>query len=521
MLDISRGRANLDEAHDGKLLDIIHQRKIVLLRNRDPNLIEYLQGAGAAEIGVCHPAISEESRTGNIVYRTYKDYRDVGGNNANVVFLDRTSVVAAMSRKFRYIGHVQYFLVPKNIYCALVWPFLLRHVYRKKIAYMGSVSLPKSGKWLVLKNINKKHTPGPNFRVSIEGGAKEIFLPLRGLRYCVLRWHSHLGDLRRLKDIDFLVHNSDVGEFKKRITQRLGFFPVDIYTAFSAPGHAKNSVSYLPPIRAIEMLDRCVVGEFGERHPLPHDALLIFAYHLLFQKHVERIGPNGELGENTWSSPVYFAELRRLAQAAGAQPFSTIHELEEFLRSAGWFPPRETIKFIARVNPFVRKRYGQRSAYRPGLSVFVVREIAQKYDLVKQIEQMVREQGFEILRAGYIPDELKTDVTAQFRGGNWSTPTWREPEGQPIYFMIALDPNAIPVDADKLPNRYQDVDNRRILFKADIRDRMATVTGIPELNPVHSSDNSYEALEYVEILAPDLLGRCRQEISTEPVRPLA
>jgi len=171
----------------------------------------------------------------------------------------------------------------------------------------------------------------------------------------------------------------------------------------------------------------------------------------------------------------------------------------------------ETLTFIARDNRFVQQRYIGSLHYKPGLAVFVIRELAEKHGLVREIQAMIESSGFDILKSGPIPAEMRSVVMAQFRGGNWTLPIGA---GPPVHFIIAFDRNPTLVNR-KLFVDALSTDNGRLIVKREIRKRAASIANAKSFNPLHSSDNSHGALEYIEILSPDMYEACEDLVRTK------
>jgi hypothetical protein len=94
------------------------------------------------------------------------------------------------------------------------------------------------------------------------------------------------------------------------------------------------------------------------------------------------------------------------------------------------------------------------------------------------------------------------EVASLFRGGNWVSPRDSEPAGVPAHYIVAFDPSPLPMPAEVTVERSF-VDNKRLLLKKRLRKHTAQLAGKKHLNTVHSSDNSGQALDYIELLRPD------------------
>jgi hypothetical protein len=496
------------------LQKIVRKRKVAVFLNGDRNFVGAIKAASPAAVALYRkrPNVHDIQGVNSL---TYIRWDDVGRNNADVLFLGGTSVFSIGHRDFRHIGHATYILLPLSFFSVLCIYFVLRHVGRQKLAFCGSILIPfKTGRmrWFVFKNVNKRHRTGPLFYFSVGKDEKSFFRKIRHLNYCVLPGGKKTEPI---KDLKILVLNEHVDDLMRQVNSRFGSSPIEIYTAFSVPGHSlRNHVSYFPPARALDILNRSTIDEFGRRRPTPKDALLAYCYHLLFHETAPEFGPRGEIHATTWKAKSCYVELMRLCDEANISWIPTIEKVENLLLREGWFPSSETLAFIARDNQFVRERYLDFLGYKPGLAVFVIRELAERHGLVDEIQKMIVSAGYEILKSAPIPTDKRQAVTAQFRGGNWTLPAGA---GPPVYFIIAFDRSPMAVDP-KLFRDASTTDNGRLAIKRDIRKKAASIAGIKSFNALHSSDNSRAALEYVDILSPDLYETCKALVTQTDIQ---
>ncbi|MER8549575.1 hypothetical protein NKH41_28640 [Mesorhizobium sp. M1169] len=482
--------------------DVFDKKKVAIFLPRDTGLAEAIRGAGARDVAIYGngPASPDQLRL------TYRTAKDVGRNNADIVLLEGRSAMALRSKDLKHIGGARLLLVRASARSFLAGLLLLNHLRRGRLAWRGQVMMPPAAschrsRWLVFENVARKQRSA-KYYAALGRGIVDMFSSVADLRYSTLRSAQKIRDPSTSGDIDLLVHNDDAGELVRRMTERFGTIPLDVYTPFSVPGHSDGNVAYLPPARALDLLSRRERGEWGEWHPCPADALLSYCYHLLFHRQPGVLGKDETLLPKTWDDEARFAELMRLCDKAGVARVRTLSDMEALLRREKWFPESETINFVARSNEFVRSRYAVRSSYLPGLAVFIVREAALKYELVGPIETILTAEGFDIKLSEMIPVERRIEIASLFRGGNWASSQDSEPAGVPAHFIVTFDPNPLPMPEQVEIGRAF-VDNKRLLLKKKLRKRTAQLADKKRLNALHSSDNSLQALDYVRLLCPD------------------
>jgi hypothetical protein len=473
-------------------------KKTALFLSRDENLVRELSSYG--EVAV-YSGDEKDAFSQDLLSRHFKMVSDIGENNAEVIFLAGNARRTLAPKKLKHALHAEFIVVRNDLALPAYSYFLRRHLIRNRLRTVGFLC---DNEWIVFKNLRREI--GPRFYFPSDTSPHGFFECLDGLDYCILRGAPPSSAKHAKEDFAILVNNAHAAELAKRVTKKLGFSPVEIYSPFSMPGHApKNRVSYIPPLRALEILrDSTLDATLGARRSTSRDRLLSHCYDLLFHEKEISPGPNGETVADTWPGNK-FEELNRLSDAADRMRFSRLTQIEDFLRQHKWFPPAETLAFLARDSAFVRDRYIDLSKFKPGLAAFLLREVALRKDYVAMIEEMIRGVGFEILKSAPVPKNLLELVKAQFRGGNWALPA---ESGNPAHFILAFDRHPLPVDARQFVDAVA-TDNGRLMAKHDIRKKLAQLSKDKSLNALHSSDNSEAALEYVAILSPDMYATCK------------
>ena len=484
--------------------DLVRGRNIAIFLDRDLGLLEAIRKAEPKGV-VFYCRANSDVLADGIISRTYSGERDVEANNADVLFLGGGTARVIKERDFHSIGHAQFILFPVGWDATKLLFSMQRHLARKRLKFHGTFTFGSARRWLAFENSHAGFDPSSRYYFAEETGARAFFTTIQDLNYCV--FDGDHPELRRdnRSTLKLLVHNDDVEMLTRRTTADLGFSPLEIYAPFSQPGHClKSHISYFPPERALEILARSKADESGIRRASSHDRLLGYCYHLLFHQEDIVLGTKGEILPNSWENECAYALLNRYCDKAGVRRFHLINEMEFLLRGENWFPSVETRAFIARENRFVQRSFANFLHLKPGLAVFVIRQLAADYNMVGKMEEMIAAAGFEILRSAPIPENLRDIVTARFRGGNWALPIGA---GLPIHYVVAFDRNPQVID----PKLFVDAiatDNGRLFLKRRIREKAAAIAGTSSFNALHSSDNSCAALEYIEILCPDLYAKC-------------
>lgn len=338
-----------------------------------------------------------------------------------------------------------------------------------------------------------------------------------GVRYVVLRWFETLPDVDPGEDIDLLVADEDlafVGTLltSKRVPPKRQKF--DVYSVSGLAGSDWRGIPYFPPGLAGGLLERSVLLRGRYRVPASSDHFDSLSYHAVYHK-----GAASGLPETTASHhPIgtgdhdYAAVLGRLAADNGLSVPITLKGLDAYLDGKKLRPPLDTLDKLAEHNEWLRDHvdelFGPVDGGVPGLAVFVLRSRAGH--LVDPLCAELRREGLEPLECLPLDEVTAARVRSAARGGIWGRGPFPLSGGDPAVFVVAYDLSASVGD-----ERSQDAD-RVTRSKLAIRDRLlAAVPPGERYNPLHSSDNPRQALDYLGLLHdPGLLPRVQDRIDS-------
>lgn len=457
---------------------------------------ERLRGHGARDVLVLSEAgPTEPERLDDHVRQGYRRLSDVRRNNCRVAILHgRSAYALADKAKF---GRFDLILVPRLAALPAVALGLLRYGRRGGLTAVGRCRLPATERgtdYLVLRADLK---PRDNRRQYGPTGLSPLDLlrRLADLDQVVLRWSEAIEAGRHEGDIDILIAARDLPTMLARFAQRVGTYPLDVYTDDGSGGHAYKSVPYLMPELARRLLDSGTVGASGIRVASPEWRFLSFCYHLMFHNKSERVAPGTHaIARDTFQSPHYHEELARLAGLAGHPAPTSFDDIEALLRAAGCFPSLDLIGFYSNRNAFLKKRYFEQAALAPGLATFFIRDFGQGLDVLDDVRARIQAH-FAILVEGPVDAPLREAVLAGVRGGNWNDPQAPGGRAEAIYWFVCWDASPL-VPSRRTRRKHPRVDNEHIRLKDVIRSEMGG--GGRKVQPlVHSSDNSLEALDHL------------------------
>ena len=348
---------------------------------------------------------------------------------------------------------------------------------------------------------------------------EELFDELNrlGVRYAVLRWFETLQSVEPGEDVDILVADEDLHHLRPFLRSYLvppGTQKFDVYSVSGLPGSDFLAVPYMTSGFASGLLDRAVLLRGRFRVPDEQDHFDSLAYHAVYHK-----GERSGLPEDAAAEPIaapaehdYAAVLAALAGRLGLSVAITLEGLDSYLADKGLRPPLDTLDKLGATNPWLRARleklWGPVDAGMPGLAVFVLRERARH--LIDELGTELAREGFEVLETVHLTGDVVHRVSEGVRGGNWGQGPWPVGGGGPVAYVIAYDLSR-SLGEDALPANPLRVNDAKLA----IRERLLAAHGDgPRFNPLHSSDDPRQALDYLALLGdPGIVTRLRHGIA--------
>ncbi len=424
----------------------------------------------------------------------YASPRSVYASNCTVAILHGPAAQAAMDPKA--LARLDTILVPRDWTLAMSLPAMMRHARRGRIAIRGRTEI--AGRTYIV--LDCPQAPIDNRRQFGPAGVPpvEFLRRLDGLSHAVLRWPEAIEDGTHDGDIDLLLSAADAPRVAQIFSDRVATYPLDIYAEDGSGGFYFGRAPYYTPSMARRMLASVHTRPSGLHVASDDWRFLSFAYHLMLHIKSRRVPPGTTaLSPKTFRDPKYYAELQRLAAAAGASPPRTFDDIEAALRNADAFPNIDLLGFYAEKNKFLKHRYFDVARYDAGLLTLFLRDFGAAMEPVPAIRDLLASR-FKILAEGAVDDTNRTAITNGVRGGNWSDATAPGGEARPVYWFVCHDPNPKRPGRRTRKKRPR-FDNENLNFKHEIRDRVG-VRAVKEQRIIHTSDNTGEALEHIELL---------------------
>lgn len=447
---------------------------------------------------------------GSVHHFPYHDVRAIRDDRSDIYFLDgRATKVLFID----FPGTAHYVLVRARLRVSwlVAAPGLLRRLHKGLLSFAGTLELPTrsgSARWFVFKH-ELQEVLNARLSISADIGTQGLFkwFDENGVHYVVMRFFGKLPALyREGGDLDLLVSDEDERKVKGYLNEHAGSIGVDVWTPSRA---THNSITYYPPPLARKIIESAREGPAGSRIPAPYEALVGFAYHVLYHKGLFAGVPstNKKLTVNPHPENDYTGELKRLAQEAGVDIDITLESLDDFLGKEGWRPKTDTLAKIAPRNAWVWHHHFAQDAgeHECGVSVFVMRKQAVEQGLLPQALTALEESGFLIVHTNIFDEATVARVRDHVRGG-----VWNDVSGAHAHYLPAAAILAIDTRAAQDAHIGSLVQQSTKVVKGALR-KLFDTQG--KVSMVHSSDNTQEAWEYVHWCFPGEEERLRALIS--------
>lgn len=438
--------------------------------------------------------------------RSYDTLKQIRCNNAEIIMLAGTATRAFYH--YKYYVHAKFILLPMdmNILRLKSLAGWIRCVMRHKLKPSG-VYHTGNTRWLALKVI-KQRSQEERVYAPEAWRMSGLIQSLNKAKYTyvLLRWWEQLENWPKGEDSDILTTDNDSLAIRKMLEgEHLGTIPIDLYSISGGAASGGDNMAYYPPHLAEGILSRAEKESSGCLIPSAEDAFFSLAYHALYHKGLASGLPT-TTGLRTDPRPKHdfkgILEKRAQKLKIPLKHIKTMETLDHFLAEREWQPPKDMLSRYSHRNFWVKKYFfdNKKNFFPPGLCVFILREAAEKWQVIDVIRQELVKNGFHLLEQYKIPENQRTLVGRQLRGGNWSPGSCPAAGGIPAFALIMADPSPRHVRGKKKKSA-PNVDNVRIIYKNILRDKLNAQQPVNErANFIHSSDNTAEALDYMRVI---------------------
>ncbi|WP_452220368.1 hypothetical protein [Lacinutrix salivirga] len=330
--------------------------------------------------------------------------------------------------------------------------------------------------------------------------------------YVVLRWFDEIENIKDLnEDIDILISDSSIPIFSELIDGNVGVLPLDVYSSSGEDTTSYAGLPYYPREIAYSILENKVLHNNDFYVPDNKHHLLSLTYHVVFHKSLRsglNISNKGKLNKYS-SKRNYESVLNQLFEINKLSIKEVdLKSLYVFLKKNNFLPEYDLLLKLKNlrndtfygflVNDF-RNDYLIEYNYIEGLSVFLLRDLANTNNNIKKIIKYFDEYGFDLIFHSLIPEKFLENAQKNIRGGKWDKGDFKINAGKPVYYFIIFDELSIRPKG-KYKTLYPNLENvKATKLKIALRNSINKESD-KSLNALHSSDDFFESVFYLKQL---------------------
>lgn len=376
-------------------------------------------------------------------------------------------------------------------YCFIIFGILYR-LLTKQISLCGVVNLNNGAKlspWIMLKCKNPQSN---SFSISKEIGISGFldFLSKHKIRYVVPRFYESLPKLMTPDaDFDIIVDSQKAVSVKEFLQENPGEIHIDVYTDNGTDYHG---MSYIPPQKAVTVLNRTETGPGGASIPSKQDALNLVLYHALYNKgYLSGISSIHALDVAQGRDNKYKRVIKALCADLDIKVGETMEEMDLYMAKVGWKPGIDTLAKISQWNEWVRDHHIVKSSIFIPLYVLILKEgiKSNSSDTENLVKFRCGEEGLMILEERELVGEVKKNAITEVRGGIWNDSLTNNEDISKFYpykILVVWDILSRP------PGEF-----------ARVKEKIRHLIDLKKPSLIHSSDNYHESIDYIKICIPD------------------
>ena len=398
--------------------------------------------------------------------------------------------------------------------------YILRSIYRllSKEQQNHLTSTPIYQQFKVLLNISgsgPRHflRPGLNPEHFIKA------LNRRGVRYVLLRWWENFPAIEPGEDMDILLDDSDYHRLYDLLVDYPTQYPCDLYTVSGNGRGHYYGLPYFPTKLSQDLISERILYKDCVYVPSPSLYFASLSYHAIFHKGInsgiegfETVCLNPEHNYVSILKKLFF-ELEQNSVDINV-PF-----IVHYLQKKQYFPSIDSLTKLIDARPeLILFHTALKCDVRGGeLCVFIIRERTEAQEMTPKIYRLLqndmRFRCMELVHSFLLNPEQQHKAQFLLRGGKWGKGPYPLSGGAPVRVLVVYDPFPIPLNSQQQQQQYRWFTNQHVLeFKQAARSLInAHHFFTRAYNGIHSSDNEFEAFDYLQTVFPEHI----REIQTE------
>ena len=403
-----------------------------------------------------------------------------------------------------------------------VWAYKYARKMKWEIDFESFADKGQKGNSAIIFSRKHKKEKKARYYLSPETGYQNFFDAIneQELNYVILRWHDKIPFSDINEDVDLLIADRDIEKAQKLLNEKVGILPFDLYSVSGLPGSTFKNIAYYPPYLAELILEERELWKGKYYIPNKKHYFYSLMYHAVYHKGEKSGIPiqEGDQPDKDISDHEYLDILQKMAEENNIQLDElNLMYFHKLLEKEGWAPATDTIRKLSEGNAAWLKsiiKTTDNNFEKDGeLMVFIIREWAYERGLTGFIIDWFEKSGLNLVKCVEMNLEQKKKAAQNLRGGNWGKGPWPVSGGNPAALLVMYDYHPKSLDGEKR-KKYPHVTNEHYLFKEELRSKINSA--LPEMektNPVHSSDDEIEALDYIEAVSPEIMEEVRETVT--------
>lgn len=474
-------------------------------------LIERLMKSKEFEKFKFHPYSLNPKKNKNVDFIKYYESEEVNQNSGEITALHNKSLLNGLAKYPYRSKYVLFKLSPLNVYFYLGLAGMLRRYIigllqeNNRIHVMGIKTFTNNvfDSYIVLKNPNSRFTN--HFSISNEIHYRGFldYLNNTGKKYAVIRFFEKLPNrYRDGGDLDVLVEDDLFDKTSDYLNNNSGPEMIDMYSV-TGPSNAQK-IPYYTPYLAKQILNETVLHN-GYSVPNPEHYLNSFIYHCLYHKGVTSGIPTKYKDLEISNSPDndYLLKIKELSKSLNIDTGSTLEELDEYMKIVGWRPHLDTLDLLSSNNKWLYKHVKTTNLGKELCMVAcVLKKGFFKHNSIESFEEKLELLNLKILNKEILKEERLLTAYNHLRGGNWSASNEKQYSPQAVYLLADKSRDGFLVRKNNL--NYNPRSKKMALRKK---------FDVGFQSHIHMTDNTYQTLEYIDVLYPEQLSKYKDSIN--------
>ncbi|TAA72293.1 hypothetical protein [Planococcus salinarum] len=453
-----------------------------------------------------------------------KDKNVLVKNNADILILSRCGVYDV---KNAFNSSAQFIVCQpdsllKSFSSFAVWAYKYARRMKWEVQMGSFADKDKKGNPVIIFKREFKKEKKARYYLSPETGYQNFFDAVNELQlqYVVLRWHDKIPFSDLSEDVDLLISDRDIEKVQNLMNERVGILPFDLYSLSGLPGSTFKNIAYYPPYLGEQILQDRELWEGKYYIPNKKNYFYSLMYHAVYHKGEKSGIPvhEGDQPNKDLSDHEYLEILQKLAGENNIklEKLNLLY-FHELLEKAGWAPATDTLRKLSEGNATwlnsIIKETGNNFEKDGELMVFIIREWAYERGLTGLIVGWFEKSGLNLVKSVELKPEQREKAAQNLRGGNWDKGPWPISGGKPAVMLVMYDYHPKALEGDKR-KKYPHVSNEHYLFKEEIRLKInSSLPDMEKTNPIHSSDDEIEALDYINSISPEIIDEVQETVT--------